>query len=166
MTMAQRIILFQHYSQKVVEVSGSWRKRECVMVNLIEIGGLVMCYIFIESLVLLKIYFQIFFKYLSALLFIDNSKLDDFQEYELFTDHGSPSVSHGGGSQGGEKGGHGHSHVVESVPSSVSAIAWMVIMGDGLHNFTDGLAIGEERTMLHKNCSYYSFYGKKLCYFS
>ena len=34
---------------------------------------------------------------------------------------------------------HGHSH---SVPKSVTAVAWMVIMGDGLHNFTDGLAIG------------------------
>jgi zinc transporter ZupT len=34
---------------------------------------------------------------------------------------------------------HGHSH---AVPHSVTAVAWMVIMGDGLHNFTDGLAIG------------------------
>ncbi|KAG8196490.1 hypothetical protein JTE90_012306 [Oedothorax gibbosus] len=35
--------------------------------------------------------------------------------------------------------GHGHSH---EVPDSVTAVAWMVIMGDGLHNFCDGLAIG------------------------
>ncbi|XP_022258730.1 zinc transporter ZIP10-like isoform X2 [Limulus polyphemus] len=35
--------------------------------------------------------------------------------------------------------GHGHSH---EVPTSVSAVAWMVIMGDGFHNFCDGLAIG------------------------
>lgn len=34
---------------------------------------------------------------------------------------------------------HGHSH---EIPHSVSAVAWMVIMGDGLHNFCDGLAIG------------------------
>lgn len=36
-------------------------------------------------------------------------------------------------------GSHGHSHMV---PSSIGSVAWMVIMGDGLHNFTDGLAIG------------------------
>ena len=36
---------------------------------------------------------------------------------------------------------HGHSH---EVPGSVSSVAWMVIMGDGLHNFTDGLAIGKQ----------------------
>ncbi|XP_059150270.1 zinc transporter ZIP10-like [Physella acuta] len=34
---------------------------------------------------------------------------------------------------------HGHAH---TVPNSVSAVAWMVILGDGIHNFSDGLAIG------------------------
>ncbi|XP_076366425.1 zinc transporter ZIP10-like isoform X2 [Tachypleus tridentatus] len=34
---------------------------------------------------------------------------------------------------------HGHNH---DIPSSVSAVAWMVIMGDGFHNFCDGMAIG------------------------
>ncbi|BHF66021.1 hypothetical protein SprV_0200903500 [Sparganum proliferum] len=41
---------------------------------------------------------------------------------------------------------HGHSHekirAWLKVPGSMAAIAWMVIMGDGLHNFTDGMAIG------------------------
>lgn len=40
---------------------------------------------------------------------------------------------------------HGHSHThghVHSPPGSLSAVAWMVVMGDGLHNFTDGMAIG------------------------
>ncbi|XP_055942121.1 zinc transporter ZIP10-like [Argiope bruennichi] len=37
--------------------------------------------------------------------------------------------------------GHGHAHS-HDIPQSVSAVAWMVIMGDGLHNFCDGLAIG------------------------
>ncbi|XP_046747138.1 zinc transporter foi isoform X2 [Diprion similis] len=39
--------------------------------------------------------------------------------------------------------GHTHSHGhVHSAPESMSSVAWMVIMGDGLHNFTDGMAIG------------------------
>lgn len=39
--------------------------------------------------------------------------------------------------------GHTHSHGhVHSAPNSMSSVAWMVIMGDGLHNFTDGMAIG------------------------
>lgn len=40
---------------------------------------------------------------------------------------------------------HGHSHShghVHSAPESLSSVAWMVILGDGLHNFTDGMAIG------------------------
>ena len=36
-------------------------------------------------------------------------------------------------------GGHNHSH---TVPGSVASVAWMVIVGDGFHNFADGLAIG------------------------
>ena len=39
--------------------------------------------------------------------------------------------------------GHGHGHSHGPLPSSVSSVAWMVIMGDGLHNFSDGLAIGQ-----------------------
>jgi len=40
---------------------------------------------------------------------------------------------------------HGHSHRhghVHSPPETLSAVAWLIIMGDGLHNFTDGMAIG------------------------
>lgn len=40
---------------------------------------------------------------------------------------------------------HGHSHThghVHSPPGSLSSVAWMVVMGDGLHNFTDGMTIG------------------------
>ncbi|XP_061182838.1 zinc transporter ZIP6-like [Saccostrea echinata] len=38
---------------------------------------------------------------------------------------------------------HGHSHSrCNTVPQTVSAIAWMVILGDGIHNFSDGLAVG------------------------
>ncbi|XP_014223625.1 zinc transporter foi isoform X2 [Trichogramma pretiosum] len=38
--------------------------------------------------------------------------------------------------------GHSHSHHDHLSPDSMSSVAWMVIMGDGLHNFTDGMAIG------------------------
>ncbi|XP_048238232.1 zinc transporter ZIP10-like [Haliotis rufescens] len=38
--------------------------------------------------------------------------------------------------------GHGHSHLTNELPSSVATIAWMVILGDGIHNFSDGLALG------------------------
>lgn len=38
---------------------------------------------------------------------------------------------------------HGHSHgAVDTQSESLSSIVWMVILGDGLHNFTDGMAIG------------------------
>ncbi|XP_043279328.1 zinc transporter foi isoform X2 [Venturia canescens] len=39
--------------------------------------------------------------------------------------------------------GHTHSHGhVHAAPDSMSSVVWMVVMGDGLHNFTDGMAIG------------------------
>ncbi|XP_052005028.1 zinc transporter ZIP10-like isoform X2 [Xyrauchen texanus] len=44
--------------------------------------------------------------------------------------------------------GHGHSHHghchsdQEMKDAGIASIAWMVIMGDGMHNFSDGLAIG------------------------
>ncbi|KAL3836297.1 hypothetical protein ACJMK2_021734 [Sinanodonta woodiana] len=37
---------------------------------------------------------------------------------------------------------HGHSHDIDGAPKSVSSFAWMIILGDGFHNFSDGLAIG------------------------
>lgn len=38
---------------------------------------------------------------------------------------------------------HGHSHGPHDTKSeSLSSIVWMVILGDGLHNITDGMAIG------------------------
>ena len=38
---------------------------------------------------------------------------------------------------------HTHHHHSHQPPGSVAAVAWMVIVGDGFHNFADGLAIGE-----------------------
>ncbi|XP_048450381.1 zinc transporter ZIP10-like [Rhincodon typus] len=38
---------------------------------------------------------------------------------------------------------HGHSHGTADMRNAgITNIAWMVIVGDGAHNFTDGLAIG------------------------
>ena len=41
-------------------------------------------------------------------------------------------------------GGHGHDH--GPLPSKISQVAWMVLMGDGIHNFGDGIAIGKIRS--------------------
>lgn len=41
-----------------------------------------------------------------------------------------------------EKAHHDHHMKHEKEISDIKLIAWMVIMGDGLHNFADGLAIG------------------------
>lgn len=38
--------------------------------------------------------------------------------------------------------GHGHSHGEITGETKVASIAWMVIVGDGFHNFSDGLAVG------------------------
>ena len=41
---------------------------------------------------------------------------------------------------------HGHSHMVNGRPGkkrgSVATVAWMVMIGDVIHNFVDGMAIG------------------------
>ena len=40
---------------------------------------------------------------------------------------------------------HGHSHAhshLHSAPRNMSSVAWMVILGDGIHNLADGMAIG------------------------
>lgn len=44
--------------------------------------------------------------------------------------------------------GHGHSHgQTGSEKMGIRSMAWMVVMGDGIHNLTDGLAIGTEKLL-------------------
>ncbi|KAK3786505.1 hypothetical protein RRG08_039152 [Elysia crispata] len=72
----------------------------------------------------------------------DEESGEDTEMVEMYDTDG---VAHGEGhvvamSSGHSHGSHhGHAH---SVPDSVAAVAWMVILGDGIHNFSDGLAIG------------------------
>lgn len=41
---------------------------------------------------------------------------------------------------------HGHCHSGKDLKDTgIANIAWMVIMGDGIHNFSDGLAIGRQK---------------------
>jgi zinc transporter 10 len=45
---------------------------------------------------------------------------------------------------------HGPCHSGSDLKATgIANIAWMVIMGDGIHNFSDGLAIGEQIGDLH-----------------
>ena len=37
---------------------------------------------------------------------------------------------------------HGHSHDVLPPNAGIATLAWIVVMGDGLHNFCDGLVVG------------------------
>ncbi|XP_053185150.1 zinc transporter ZIP10-like [Scomber japonicus] len=64
-------------------------------------------------------------------------------------DHPSPVKENGRKvKQHGHGHSHGHSHGgnchsdQEMKDAGIASIAWMVIMGDGMHNFSDGLAIG------------------------
>ncbi|XP_053408590.1 zinc transporter ZIP10-like [Mercenaria mercenaria] len=64
--------------------------------------------------------------------------VDGDENTSMIGSHNSTPKPHGHGH--GHK--HGHSHGVDGVPDSVASVAWMVILGDGIHNFSDGLAIG------------------------
>ncbi|KAI3356508.1 hypothetical protein L3Q82_017715, partial [Scortum barcoo] len=63
-------------------------------------------------------------------------------------ENGRKAKQHGHGHSHRHSHGHGHSHGgnchsdQEMKDAGIASIAWMVIMGDGMHNFSDGLAIG------------------------
>lgn len=81
-------------------------------------------------------------------------------------DHESPTKENGRKAKKHSHGhrhshGHGHSHGgnchsdQEMKDAGIASIAWMVIMGDGMHNFSDGLAIGRRflySIVLFLNC--------------
>ncbi|KAJ6658143.1 hypothetical protein lerEdw1_001619 [Lerista edwardsae] len=59
-------------------------------------------------------------------------QIRSLENYESHTDRQAEDVLH-----------HGHSHgPVGNLNAGIADIAWMVILGDGIHNFIDGLAIG------------------------
>ncbi|XP_078581403.1 zinc transporter ZIP6-like [Branchiostoma floridae x Branchiostoma japonicum] len=63
---------------------------------------------------------------------------------DQFHSHGDQSHSHGdqSHSHGDQSHSHGgHSHDMNR-NAGIASVAWMVIMGDGLHNFADGVTIG------------------------
>lgn len=51
---------------------------------------------------------------------------------------------------------HGHCHSEKDMKDAgIASIAWMVIMGDGMHNFSDGLAIGKAwQNVMSLPCAY------------
>ena len=68
-----------------------------------------------------------------------NEKADSIEKREKFDEpllarHGH-AHGHGFGGHGHSHGGHGHSHGLDGI----AMVGWMVILGDGLHNFADGL---------------------------
>ncbi|KAL8592515.1 hypothetical protein ACOMHN_030200 [Nucella lapillus] len=66
---------------------------------------------------------------------------DNLADHTHHNDEGH-GQGHGQGHDQGQGHGHGHSHGTGEVPRSMSAVALMVVFGDGIHNFSDGLAIG------------------------
>ncbi len=49
---------------------------------------------------------------------------------------------HHDGGHHDDHGHHGHSHGVPPPNAGIATLAWIVVMGDGLHNFCDGLVVG------------------------
>ncbi|KAL4623692.1 zinc transporter ZIP10-like [Arapaima gigas] len=62
-------------------------------------------------------------------------------ETELTALQGNPSIEEGHQSENLSATGHGHSHAAPG-HAGMGSLVWMVVTGDGIHNLTDGLAIG------------------------
>ncbi|PFX24235.1 zinc transporter ZIP10-like [Stylophora pistillata] len=59
----------------------------------------------------------------------------------IATETTSDAGDGGYGAENGHNNHHHHSHNIDK-NTSIATVAWMVIVGDGFHNFSDGLAVG------------------------
>ncbi|XP_017561490.1 zinc transporter ZIP10 [Pygocentrus nattereri] len=102
--------------------------QDAVLKGLTVLGGVYLLFVF-ESVVGLRQHYKKSRK----------RKQDSKVVQELEALEGSSAPDHTVSSESG----HGHSHAPPAHESSgLSSVAWMVVMGDGIHNLTDGLAIG------------------------
>ncbi|XP_048033827.1 zinc transporter ZIP10 [Megalobrama amblycephala] len=100
--------------------------QDAVFKGLSVLGGLYLLFVF-ESLLGLKQHFKI----------LKKRRHNAESGRELDTLQGTSS------SNQYESSGHGHSHGQPGPgKTGIRSMAWMVVMGDGIHNLTDGLAIG------------------------
>lgn len=81
---------------------------------------------------------------------MDHAHSDGFHVATELAPHAATPNHHGGNQAALRRHGHQwhHSHGpchsgADLKDTGIANIAWMVIMGDGIHNFSDGLAIGE-----------------------
>ncbi|XP_069471803.1 zinc transporter ZIP10 [Ambystoma mexicanum] len=75
----------------------------------------------------------------------DGSPHNKFHDGEHDINHGNSSMSKKYKQHRHKHSHHSHGHCHSSKDmkdTGIASIAWMVIMGDGMHNFSDGLAIG------------------------
>ncbi|XP_055044688.2 zinc transporter ZIP5 [Misgurnus anguillicaudatus] len=99
--------------------------QDAVLKGLSVLGGLYLLFVF-ESLLRLKQHFK-------------KRKPDAESGRELDALNGTTSTNQNESLETG----HGHSHEQPvSGQMGIKSMAWMVVMGDGIHNLTDGLAIG------------------------
>uniref|UniRef100_A0A8C1SZW9 Solute carrier family 39 member 5 n=1 Tax=Cyprinus carpio TaxID=7962 RepID=A0A8C1SZW9_CYPCA len=100
--------------------------QDAVFKGLSVLGGLYLLFAF-ESLLGLKQHFKN----------LKKRKHDAESGRELDSLQGTSSANQN------QSSGHGHSHgQTGSEKMGIRSMAWMVVMGDGIHNLTDGLAIG------------------------